>query len=107
VPSSAKQPPSLVGLDLADLATRLAAGGVYSLKSLAEPDLPQAMRFRASMRGLDLPDSVIQYLIRRLPRNSSVLFSLLDRIDKAAFSHQRRITVPFVKELEKEFFSEY
>ena len=104
---SAKQPPSLVGLDLADLATRFAAGGVYSLKPLAELDLPQAMRFRAGMRGLDLPDSVIQYLIRRLPRNSSVLFSLLDRIDKAAFSRQRRITVPFVKELEKEFFSEY
>ena len=104
---SAKQPPSLVGLALADLATRFAAGGVYSLKPLAELDLPQALRFRAGMRGLDLPDSVIQYLIRRLPRNSSVLFSLLDRIDKAAFSRQRRITVPFVKEHEKEFLSEY
>ena len=95
-----------MGLELPDLATRLASGGVYSLKPLPEEQLPGALRLRAGLRGLELPDSVIQYLIRRLPRDSSVLFSLLDRIDKAAFSHQRRITVPFVKELEKKIVAD-
>ena len=103
--AAALQPPAGLELKLADLSTRLAAGGAYRLRPLADEMLPAAMRLRASMRGFELPDSVSRYLVRRAPRDSAVLFGILDRIDQAAFSRQRRITVPFIKELEKEVTS--
>ena len=98
---SALQPPLALRLSLPDLATRLAAGGVYRLHPLAERELPAAMRLRAHRRGLDLPDAVVDYLLRRVSRDSKAVFDLLDQVDEAAFSRKRRLTVPFIKELEK------
>ena len=96
---AASYPPSQAGFGLADLATRLAAGGVWRVKPLNEEQLPEAMQLRARLRGLELPDAVIAYLLRRVRRDPSTLFALLDQIDDEAFSHQRRLTVPFVREL--------
>jgi len=84
---------------LADLATRLASGGVWRVQPLSEDQLPEAMQLRARLRGLELPDAVVAYLLRRVRRDPSTLFVLLDQIDDEAFSHQRRLTVPFVREL--------
>jgi chromosomal replication initiation ATPase DnaA len=39
------------------------------------------------------------YLLRRVRRDSATLFNLLDQIDEQAFAHQRRLTVPFVRDL--------
>ena len=100
--AAALQPPAGLDLKLADLSTRLVAGGAYRLRPLSDDMLPAAMRLRASVQGYELPDSASQYLVRRAPRNSTALFRILDRIDQAALSRQRRITVPFIKELEKE-----
>ncbi|MEK9721664.1 MAG: DnaA regulatory inactivator Hda [Quisquiliibacterium sp.] len=94
-----RYPPIQAGFVLADLATRLASGGVWAVQPLAEQDLPEAMRLRARQRGLDLPDAVISYLIRRMPRDPASVFALLDEIDRQALAHQRRLTVPFVKDL--------
>ena len=94
-----RYPPIQAGFLLADLATRLASGGVWAVQPLAEKDLPEAMRLRARQRGLDMPDAVINYLIRRVPRDPVTVFALLDEIDRQALAHQRRLTVPFVKDL--------
>jgi len=99
---AALQPPGALGLTLPDLATRLAAGGVYRIRPLTERELPRAMQLRARRRGLVLPDEVVEYLLRRVPRNSEAIFDLLDRVDEAAFSKKRRLTVPFIREFEKE-----
>ena len=98
---SGSQPPLATGLKLADLATRLASGEVYRIQALTEGELPHAMRFRAKRRGLELSDEVIHYLLRRVPRNSKAIFDVLDRVDKAAFAKQRRITIPFLQDIEK------
>ncbi len=92
-------PPSQAGFCLADLSTRLASGGVWRVKPLNEEQLSEAMQLRARRRGLELPDAVIAYLLRRVRRDPSTLFLLLDQIDDEAFSHQRRLTVPFVRDL--------
>jgi len=99
---AALQPPRGLGLMLPDLATRLAAGAVYRIQPLTERELPRAMQLRARRRGLELPDEVVEYLLRRVPRNSEAIFDLLDRVDEAAFSKKRRLTVPFIREFEKE-----
>ena len=99
---AALQPPRVLGLMLPDLATRLAAGAVYRMQPLTERELPRAMQLRARRRGLELPDEVVEYLLRRVPRNSEAIFDLLDRVDEAAFANKRRLTVPFIREFEKE-----
>ena len=99
---AALQPPRVLDLMLPDLATRLAAGAVYRIQPLTERELPRAMQLRARRRGLELPDEVVEYLLRRVPRNSEAIFDLLDRVDEAAFSKKRRLTVPFIREFEKE-----
>ena len=99
---AALQPPRVLDLMLPDLATRLAAGAVYRIQPLTERELPRAMQLRARRRGLELPDEVVEYLLRRVPRNSEAIFDLLDRVDEAAFSKKRRRTVPFIREFEKE-----
>jgi DnaA family protein len=99
---AALQPPRVLGLLLPDLATRLAAGAVYRIQPLTERELPRAMQLRAQRRGLELPDEVVEYLMRRVPRNSEAIFDLLDRVDEAAFAQKRRLTIPFIRAFEKE-----
>ena len=99
---AADLPPRQLGFYLADLSSRLGAGSVYALKGLTEQQLPAAMRLRAQTRGLALPDNTIEYLLRRFRRDSTSVFSILDQVDEAAWQYQRRLTVPFVKEIEKD-----
>jgi DnaA family protein len=46
-----------------------------------------------------MPDAVSAYLMRRVRRDPVTLFALLDQIDEQAFSQQRRLTVPFIREM--------
>jgi DnaA family protein len=54
---------------------------------------------RAAQRGLELPEDTARYLLRRFPRDMRSLGKLLDDIDTASLSAQRRLTVPFVREI--------
>ena len=83
---------------LADLKSRLSWGLVFHLKELAETDKAKALQKRAQLRGFEIPDAVMQYLMRRYPRDMNALFDLLNKLDKASLSAQRKITVPFIKE---------
>lgn len=83
---------------LADLRTRLALCAVFTLQALGDDDLREWLRTRAAARGLELPDAVAEYLIRRLPRDAASLGAAIDRLDRAALVAQRgRLSVPFVQ----------
>ncbi len=92
--------PVKLRLKLPDLATRLAWGLVYQLHPLADEEKLSAMQLRARNRGFDLPENVARYVLRRYPRDTRSLFTLLERIDKASLARKRRITIPFIRELE-------
>ena len=92
-------PPGEVGFNLPDLATRFASGGVWSIRRLTETQLPKAISFWAIKGGLEMPESVISYLMRRIKRDPVTIFSMLDYIDRQSISHQRRVTVPFIREV--------
>ena len=93
--------PAALGLQLPDLATRLAAGLVYPLAMLTDADKIAALRLRAGRRGMQLGEDVAQYLLTRYPRDLHSLFAMLERLDQATLAAQRRVTIPFVRELEK------
>lgn len=96
---ASRQPPAALTWALPDLASRLRALPVWQL-SLSDDDQRAAMlRARAANRGLAMPEEVTRYILRRAPRDPGELLGLLDRLDEASLQHQRRLTVPFVRQV--------
>ena len=91
-----------IGFKLPDLVTRLGSGLVYQLKPLDDDGKQQAIKQRARARGLEMADEVIRYVLHRYSRDMHALFDLLDRLDKASLSTQRRLTIPFIQSLEND-----
>lgn len=91
--------PAALGLRLPDLATRLAWGPIYHLQPLTDADKLEAVRLRARNRGFEIATEVARYILERYPRDLNSLFALLDRIDVQSLAAQRRVTIPFVREL--------
>jgi DnaA family protein len=96
---AAQAPPALLEWVLADLGSRCAAGAVFQLRPLDEPEQHAALALRARLRGLELPDETWHWLRRRFPRDMRTLYQLLDTLDEAALTAQRRLTVPFIREV--------
>jgi len=91
--------PAALGMTLPDLVTRLGWGLVFRLHPLDDDGRRRALQLRAERRGFDLPDDVADYLLRRHARDMNSLFALLERLDEASLAAQRRLTIPFVREL--------
>lgn len=91
--------PQSLGVGLPDLVSRLGWGMIYQLRPLDEAGKLAALQKRARLRGFELPDEVGQFLLRRLPRDNHALFSVLDRLDRESYAAQRKLTVPFVKQV--------
>jgi DnaA-homolog protein len=96
---AAQVPPALLDWALADLGSRCAAAAVFQLRLLGEEEQHAALQLRARLRGLELPDETWHWLRKRFPRDMRTLYQLLDRLDEAALSAQRRLTVPFIREV--------
>lgn len=96
---SASAPPRQAGFELPDLQSRMAQLPTFQLVPLAEGEQPRALQLRASHRGLDLPDDTARYLLNRSRRDMSSLYGLLDKLDAEALKAQRRLTIPFVRQV--------
>ncbi|MFT5571825.1 MAG: DnaA family protein [Cryomorphaceae bacterium] len=96
---SSTQPPEQAGFALRDLVSRLSSGLIYPLLDLNEEQQLEAIKLRASQRGLSISDETVKYLISRSSRDTSELFAILDKIDQASLVEKRRITIPFLQSL--------
>ncbi len=96
---TSSQPPTALHWSLADIASRFAAASLYVLRPLDDADRMQALLRHASARGLDLPEDAARYLMLRVPRDLQSLCAALDRLDLAALQAQRRLTLPFIREV--------
>ncbi len=96
---AARSPPALLEWALPDLSSRCAASAVFQLRALDEAEQGQALQLRARLRGLELPEETSRWLQRRFPRDMRQLYGLLDTLDEAALAAQRRLTVPFIREV--------
>jgi DnaA family protein len=92
-------PPASLRFRLADLRSRLLAGALHQLHELDEHGQVQALARRAARRGLELSPEAATWLVHRLPRDMHSLCSMLDRLDEAALAAQRRLTVPFLRQV--------
>jgi DnaA family protein len=96
---AASAPAMHLGIGLPDLRSRLAAMPQFALRLLDEGQQREALRLRAAQRGIVLPEETIQYLQRRFVRDMTRLHELLERLDLASLQQQRRLTVPFIREI--------
>lgn len=96
---AADRPPRQLFLKLPDLASRLSWGLVFRIWALDDDGKCEALKARAQQRGIDLADDVAQFIMHRSPRQTGELFALLNQLDRASLAAQRRITIPFVKEV--------
>jgi DnaA family protein len=96
---AAGAPPSGVDWRLSDLASRFSAAAVYHLRALNDDELTAALQRRAELRGLELPADSAEFLLKRYPRDMHALCAVLDTLDEASLVAQRRLTVPFLKEV--------
>lgn len=94
---SARAAPRQLPVALPDLASRLSWGVTFHLHPLDDADRLGALKRRAAIRGMQLPDDVGRYILHRGPRELSDLCGALETLDKASLSAQRKLTIPFVK----------
>lgn len=93
------RPPRQIKLTLPDLASRLDWGQIYKLYPLTDENKISALQLRACIRGFELPEDVCRFVLKRLDRKSSTLFNILNKLDHASIVAQRKLTIPFVKDI--------
>jgi DnaA family protein len=98
---SAASTPRESGIILADLRSRLQRLANFRLRTLDDAGRVAALQLRASHRGLELPGETARYLMARSRRDMQSLYALLDKLDLEALRAQRRLTIPFVKDVLK------
>lgn len=96
---AARAAPEALPLVLPDLRSRLAQCARIALMPLDDDGRREVLRLRAQRRGLVIDDAAIDWLLRRVDRDLSSLTTLLDRLDQASLAAQRRITVPFLRQV--------
>lgn len=96
---AARAAPRECDIDLADLASRMSRLPVFQVQPLDEQQRAAALKLRARHRGLELPDKTAAYMLRRSRRDMESLYELLDKLDLEALRAQRRLTIPFVRDV--------
>ena len=96
---SAQSAPRQTAVTLADLKSRLSWGLAYQVNPLPLQLRSEFLNRQARLRGIELSDAVLNYISSHCARDMASLLSLLDQLDRHSLQQQRRITVPFVKQI--------
>jgi DnaA family protein len=96
---AASAAPAQIGLTLPDLVSRLSSCTQLPLKPLNDDARRAAVRQRAAARGIELDNTVIDWMFDHTPRDLGSLAALIERIDRESLAAKRRITVPFLRAL--------
>jgi DnaA family protein len=96
---AARAPPQQLRFTLPDLASRAAAAAVYRLQPLDDTARARALRAHATARGLALDARALRYLIERSDSDMAALCRWLDVLDARSLAMQRRVTLPFIREV--------
>ncbi|WP_299947315.1 DnaA regulatory inactivator Hda [uncultured Microbulbifer sp.] len=94
-----RKPPRGLNIALADLQSRLQWSLLFQLRPMNDNDKIAALCRRSRLRGFELPEDVAQYILHRAPRDTRALFLLLEQLDRASLMAQRKVTIPFVKQV--------
>jgi len=96
---TAQAAPDALPLGLPDLRSRLAQCTRVTLPALDDAGRRTVLRDRAQRRGLVMDDAALDWLLHRFGRGVAELTALLDTLDRASLAAQRRVTVPFLRQV--------
>ena len=96
---AARNAPNAIPFRLGDLASRAAGAVVYRLQELDEEQQLTALLGHAIQRGLELDAATGRFLQSRVQRGMTDLCEWLERLDRASLAAQRRLTIPFVRDV--------
>ncbi|WP_371372587.1 DnaA regulatory inactivator Hda [Thalassotalea aquiviva] len=88
-----------LNITLPDLVSRISWGYTEQVKPLTDNEKIIAIQQRATLRGIKLSNDTAKFLLNRLSRDMKSLVECLDILDKASIREQRKITIPFIKEI--------
>ena len=97
--ATAKGPQRQLPFSLADLASRFSLLPAFRIRALDDDGRVRALVLRARHRGLELPEETARFLATRARRDMASLHALLDRLDERALAAQRKLTIPFVRDV--------
>lgn len=96
---SADTAPAALPITLADLRSRLSWGLAFQVQGLSDEDKLSNLQLRARLRGFDMSTEVAKFILQRCRRDMASLIAAFDRLDQASLAEQRKLTIPFVKEV--------
>jgi DnaA regulatory inactivator Hda len=94
---ASRAPPSLWSLRLPDLASRVRAINAVEIGPPDDALLHVLLARLLAERQLRLPDAVLNWLLRRLPRTQPDLAEAVARLDAISLQLHRDITVPLAR----------
>nr|WP_225444826.1 DnaA/Hda family protein [Pseudomarimonas arenosa] len=84
---------------LPDLVSRLGQCTRFNIPPLSEEQRRHWLAKRAAALGLVLDEAALDYVFRRVGRDMHGLCKLLDQLNHASLVQQRRITLPFLRQV--------
>lgn len=95
----ADRPAAQCDFVLSDLASRLQAALPCEVLELDDQGKTLVVVGRAKQRGLEVTPEVMDFWLSRAERGLPNLLGDLERLDRAAWSEQRRLTIPLLKQV--------
>lgn len=92
-------PPKYLPFELPDLKTRMSWGLTLKIQPLRDDQLIQALTHKARFLGFDIPPTVGRFLLNHYVHDLPALWLLLEKIDHATLAAQRKLTIPFLKQI--------
>ena len=91
--------PNELEIKLPDLRQHLLEGLTLKLKPQADEESVSALIYKASHIGLTITPKVGHFLLSHYASDLPSLWILLEQLDKATLSAQRKLTIPFLKQI--------
>jgi DnaA family protein len=96
---AARLHPKAMNIKLVDLHNNLNSGLILNLKSLEQDEIIAALIHKASYMGITISSKVGHFLVTHYASDLSSMWVLLEQLDKATLSAQRKLTIPFLKQI--------
>ncbi|MFT6436931.1 MAG: DnaA family protein [Candidatus Azotimanducaceae bacterium] len=96
---SSSSPAAKLDCQLKDLQTRLIGIVAIETSRLSDENRLTALKMKAANHGFEFTDEVGRFILARAGRDMNSLVSMFERLSSETLREQRKVTIPFVKQV--------
>lgn len=96
---AANQPSIQLAVQLGDLRSRILAAPVIETDTLDDLQKIELLQGKAVRQGFELSEEVARFILSRTNRDIPSLIDLVARLELETLRYQKRVTIPFVKQV--------